>query len=73
MQINLQYVESTSEKLRRILRFHETRSTFYTENTLGKPLCKPKYRVATEDKDNIVHEVDVVIEKQSTTVNLNSL
>ena len=73
MQINLQYVESTSEKLRRILRFHETRSTFYTENTLGKPLCKPKYRVGKEDKDNIVKEVDVVTEKQSTTVNLNSL
>ena len=73
MQINLQYVESTSEKLRRILRFHETRSTFYTENTLGKPICKPKYRVGKEDKANIVKEVDVVIEKQSTTVNLNSL
>ena len=73
MQIKLQYVESTSEKLRSIIRFHETKSTFHTENTLGKPLCKPKYRVAKEDKDNIVYEVDVVIEKQSTTVNLNSL
>ena len=34
------------------------RSTFYTENTLRKLLCKPKDRVATEDKNNIVYEID---------------
>ena len=47
---NLPYVEGTSEKLRRILRSHKIRSTFYTEMTLRKLLCKPKDRVATEDK-----------------------
>ena len=34
------------------------RSTFYTENTLHKLLCKLKDRVATEDKNNIVYEID---------------
>ena len=58
MSINLPYVEGTSEKLRRILRSHKIRSTFYTENTLRKLLCKPKDRVATEDKNNIVYEID---------------
>ena len=58
MSINLPYVEGTSEKLRRILRSHKIRSTFYTENTLRKLLCKPKHRVATEDKNNIVYEID---------------
>ena len=58
MSINLQYVEGTSEKLWRILRSNEIRLTFYTENTLCKLLCKPKVRVATEDKNNIVYEID---------------
>ena len=52
------YVEDTSEKLWCILRSHKIRSTFYTENTLHKLLCKPKDRVATEDKNNIVYEID---------------
>ena len=56
MSINLPYVEGTSEKLRRILRSHKIRSTFYTEITLRKLLCKPKDRV--EDKNNIVYEID---------------
>ena len=38
MGINLPYVEGTSEKLRRILRSHKIRSTFYTENILRKLL-----------------------------------
>ena len=42
MSTNLLYVEGTSEKLRRILRYHKIKSTFYTEKTLRKPLCKPK-------------------------------
>ena len=58
MSINLPYVEGTSEKLRRILRSPKIRLTFCTENTLRKLLCKPKDRVATEDKDNIVYEID---------------
>ena len=58
MSINLPYVEGTSEKLRRILRSHKIRSTFYCENTLRKLLCKHKDRVATEDKNNIVYEID---------------
>ena len=43
------------EKLLRILRSYKTRSTFYFETKL---LCKPKNRVATEDKINIVYEID---------------
>ena len=41
-----------------ILRSHKIRSTFYTENTLRKLLCKPKDQVATEDKNNIVYEIE---------------
>ena len=51
-------IQGTSENLRRILRSHKIRSTFYTENTLRKLLCKPKDQVATEDKNNIVYEID---------------
>ena len=58
ISINLPYVEGTSEKLRRILRSHKIRSTFYTEKTLRKPLCKPKDRAATGDKNNIVYKID---------------
>ena len=58
VSINLPYVEGTSEKLRHILRSHKIRSIFYTEKTLRKLLCKPKDRVATEDKNNIVYEID---------------
>ena len=58
MSINLPYVEYTIKKLRRILRSHKIRPTFYTENTFRKLLCKPKDRVATEDKTNIVYEID---------------
>ena len=58
MSKNLLYIEGTSENLRHILRSHKIRSTFYTENTLHKLLCKPKDRVATEDKNNIVYEID---------------
>ena len=42
ISINLSYVDGTSEKLWRILRSHKIRSTFYTEMTLRKLLCKPK-------------------------------
>ena len=52
MSISLQHPEVTSEKLRCILKSHKTRSTFYTENTMRKLLCKPKDQVATEDKNN---------------------
>ena len=58
ISINLPYVEGTSEKLLRILRSHKIRSTFYAEMTLRKLLCKPKDRVATEDKNNIFYETD---------------
>ena len=51
MSINLPYVKGTSKKLWRILRSHKIRSTFYTESTLCKLLCKP------EDKNNIVYEI----------------
>ena len=58
MRINLLYTEGTSEKLGLIPRFHKIRSTFYTESTLCKLLCKHKDLIATEDKDNIVYEID---------------
>ena len=58
MCIKVGYVEGTSEKLWRILRSHKIRSTFYTEKALRKLLCKPKDRVDTEDKNNIVYEID---------------
>ena len=58
MNLNLPYIRGTSEKLWRILRSHKIRSTCYTEKTLRKLLCKPKDRVATEDKNNIVYEID---------------
>ena len=50
MSISL-HVEGTSEKLPRILKSHKIRSTFYTEKALRKLLCKPKDRVAKEDKN----------------------
>ena len=34
------------------------RSTFYTESTLHKLLCKPKDQVAIENKNNIVYKID---------------
>ena len=58
MSINLLYVEGTSEKLWGILRSHKIRSTFYSEMTLRKLLCKLKDQVATEYKNNIVYEID---------------
>ena len=57
MNINLPYIEGT-KKLRRILRSHKIRPVFYTENILRKLLCKPKDRVATEGKNNIVCQTD---------------
>ena len=42
ISINLPYIEGTSENLRHIIRSHKIRSTFYTEMTLPKLLCKPK-------------------------------
>ena len=58
MSINLPYIESASEKLRRMLRSHKIRSIFYIESTLRELLCKPKDRVATEEKNNIVYDTD---------------
>ena len=58
MSINLPYVEGTGEKLRRIFRSHKIRSTFQNESILRKLLCGPKDRVATEDKNNIVDEIN---------------
>ena len=52
------YVEGASDKLLRILTSHKIRWTFYTENTLQKLFCKPKDRLATEDKNNIDYQID---------------
>ena len=58
MSINLLYVKGAGERLWHILRSHKIRSNFYTENNLCKLLCEPKDPVATEDKNNIVYEID---------------
>ena len=42
ISINLPYVEGTSEKLRRLLRSHKIRSTFYTVNLKIDQLQKIK-------------------------------
>ena len=42
----------------RTLKSHKIKSTFYTESTLCKLLCKPKDRIATEYKNTIVYEID---------------
>ena len=73
MSTNLPYVEDTGEKLRCILRSHKIRSTFYTESTLRKLLCKPKDRVATEDRTVSFMKLTKVTTKQSTSVNVNRL
>ena len=53
--IKWSYVKGTSQKLWRIPKWHKTRSPFATENTLHKLLDgKPKGRLATEDKNNII-------------------
>ena len=41
-----------------MLRSQKIRWTFYTEMTLRKPLFKPNDQIATEDKNNIVYEID---------------
>ena len=41
MGINLAYVEGNSEKPQRFLRSHKIKSTFCTESTFHKLLCKP--------------------------------
>ena len=58
MSTNLLYVEGTFEKLQLILRLHKIRSTFYTESTLCKLLCKPKDQVAAEYKNNIAYQIN---------------
>ena len=71
MSTNLPYVEGTSEKLRCTLRSHKITSTFYTESTLRKLLCKPKDRAATEDRTVSFMKLTKVTAKQSTSVNVN--
>ena len=73
MSINLPYVEGTSEKLWCILRSHKIWATFYTESTLRKLICKPKDRVAAEDKNSVLYEIDCSNCGASTSVNLNDL
>ena len=54
MNINLLYVEGTSEKLQHT----QNKIHFHTESTLYKLLCKLKDWVATEDKNKNVYEID---------------
>ena len=73
MSINLPYIEGTIEKLWQILRSDKIGSTFYTENTLCKLLCKPKDQVATEDKSNIVYGIDCSSNCEAVFKGLNGL
>ena len=56
MSIDLPDVEGTSEKYGEYSDLKKY--TFYTESTLRKLFCKPKDRVATKYKYNIVYEID---------------
>ena len=67
----LPYVEGTSEKLRHVSKSHKIISTFHIEITLHKLLCKPKDRVAAEDKTISFMKLTAGTTKQSTSVNLN--
>ena len=58
MSMSLPYIEGTSEKLRRILKSHKIRFTFYTGSTLCKLLCKAIDWVAKEDTNKIFQEID---------------
>ena len=51
----------------------EIRSTFYTESTLRKQLCKPKNWIAAADKKSSFMKLTVAIAKTFTSVNLNSI
>ena len=73
MSINLPYIEGTIEKLWHKFRYLKIRSAFYSENILCNLFCKPKDRVATEDKNNIAYEIDCSNVKQSTLMTLNGL
>ena len=63
----------TSEKLQCILKSYRIIYTFYIESNLHKLLCKPKDRVATKDKKNIVYEIDCSNCEAVYMVNLNEL
>ena len=51
MSVNIPYVEGTTAKLRRIMRYHKISFTFYTEITLRILVCKPTDQVATGKKN----------------------
>ena len=65
--------DGTSEKLRRILKSHKTRSTFYTESTLRKLLCKRRIEWLQNIKTISFMKSSVVTVKQSTSMNLSGL
>ena len=44
--------------LERIIRSHNIRFNLCTDSSLRELLCKLKYRVATEDKNDIIDEID---------------
>ena len=58
ISIKLPYVPGTGEELRLVLKSFKIRSTFDTESTLPKLLCKPKDWVAKEYENNIGYETD---------------
>ena len=73
MSINWAYIQSADEKRWYILRSHRIGSTFYSESTFRKLPFESKDWVTTEDKSNIIYEIERSNLRQSTLVNLNSL
>jgi uncharacterized protein (UPF0335 family) len=55
--VNLPYTQGTSEQLRRILRKHKIRSTFYSTDTLRQKLSHPKDPIEMDNKNNIIYKI----------------
>ena len=58
VRINLPYVKSTSERLKRIFSDHNINCTFYTTTTLRTLLSHAKDPVPSEQRNNIVYKYD---------------
>ena len=70
MSINWVYIQGAGEKQWYMLRSHIIGSTFYSESTFHKLPCESKDWVTTEDKSNIIYEIESSNLRQSTLVNL---
>ena len=73
ISINLLYVEGTSEKLWRILRSHKIRSTFYTDMTLRKLLCKPRKKVIDRESSLIPRKIKETVHSLKNPDHINKI